>query len=113
MAKRFIIQMKIFDEETKSKEWVDVGYYPGKNRPYLPYSYPNKHWASDYMFRKRRADRIACRNTEYRLRPVESGEITEHEWFCDRQIKFLEENTPSFHKTDKTHWNPDGTLNLD
>jgi len=111
MTQRFVIQMKIFKEGTK--QWVDVGYYPGKKRQYIPYSYPNKHWASDYMFRERRADSIEGRNTEYRLRPVESGEITEPEPACARQIKFLEENTPSFHKTSKDHWNADGTLKLD
>ena len=111
MAQRYIIQMKISKDGTK--QWVDVGYYPGKKRPYLPYSYPNKHWASVYCFTKRRNAFRSGYDTEYRLRPTEPDEITEPDFFCNRQIKFLEENTPSFHKTNKDHWNADGTLKLD
>lgn len=109
---RYAIQMKIIKDG--EKQWVDTGYYPGKNPgPYISYSYPNKRWASVYCFKKRRAAFRSGYDTEYRLRPVKPGDATEPDWFCARQIKFLEENTHSFHKTNKDHWNDDGTLKLD
>jgi hypothetical protein len=113
---RYVIQMKI--NKDGEKQWVDVGYYPRykappKNPgPYIPYSYPNKRWASVYCFKKRRNAFRSGYATEYRLRPVKPGEDTEPDWFCDRQIKFLEESTHSFHKTNRDHWNADGTLKL-